>query len=1698
MEQLIISFGICGLVVIATLVYVLLWNRLQFWHRRGIPYKKPSLLLGNLQSFVNNRHITEAFLDVYRQFKGTGPFAGFYFLMKPSVIIMDLDLIKNVLIKDFNNFEDRGMYYNERDDPLTGHLFNLETAGWRKLRSKLTPTFTSGKMKLMFSTVSQIGGECAFTLENLLKTSCEVDVKELMARYTTDVIGTCVLGLDCNCLKDPEAEVRVMNKNILTNFRHSKVVHLFMQLLPQVAKAFRMKELLDITNDFYFKVVRETIAYREQNNVKRNDFINLLMEMKNSLDDKKRLNMNEITANVFVFFMAGYETSATTMAFALYEMALNPEVQEKLREEILQVLDKYNQEITYESIKEMQYLKQVLQETMRKYTVLPFLQRKAKLDYDTKVPGYIIPRNTLAIIPIHAIHNDPEIFPEPHKFRPERFDAQEVAERHPLAWLPFGDGPRNCIGLRFGKMQTAVGLVSVLRNYKFSVSEKTPIPVVINPDLPLLTPLGELFLKVEKICEIPQKLRKEIETVLENCEQEFSYECMKDIKYLEQIIAVAPALFRKSTKSYETSDPLYFIDKNTMIIILSLSYHHNPDYFPNPEKFDPERFSRLNLANIKTCSYLPSGEGPRNCIGMRFGRMQTAIGLVQLIRNFQFNICHETKIPVEFILSSFNLNPQDGRTLKISNMIFGFLIICLFVILAYGVYVLKQRYKYWQNLGIPCEEPSFIFGNITGVGTKRSFTDVWHEFYDKYKHTGPFVGFYWFFNPAVFVVDPALLKQILIKDFSKFVDRGFYVNEEDDPLSGMLFNLEGNKWRHMRNKLSPTFTSGKMKMMFPIIINISGEFVKVFDQAVKENDVIEVSDLMARFTTDVIGSCAFGLEMSSLKDPNNKFRMMGRKSIVEQRYGRLGIAFRNSFPNLARKLHMKDTLQDVEDFFMGIVKDTVRYREENNVKRNDFMDMLIDLKNNKLMKSENGEELTNLTLEEIAAQAFVFLVAGFETSSTTMGFALYELAQHQDIQQKAREEVLEVLEKHNQEFTYEAMKEMVYLEQVLLETLRLHSVLPLITRVASEDYTVPGHPKYVIKKDMLILIPSGCIQRDERYYSNPLEFNPDHFTADKVAERDSVLYMPFGDGPRICIGMRFGKMQALVGLAVLLKNFKFSVCEKTQIPLKYDKNNFLCSSEKGVHLRVTKINSTFSLHKLTSLSGWVSLITNIMGVLIILLTIILLLVLYFLYALRKHFKYWQNMGIGCDDPSWIFGSFKGAVTERTFIDIFQDHYYKYKDQGPFSGFYWFFRQAVFVTDLSLIKQILIKDFNKFSDRGLFVNEEDDPLSGHLFNLEGQKWRILRSKLSPTFTSGKMKFMFPTVVMVAHELVQAFGQLLEKESKVEIRDIVSRYTTDVIGNCAFGLECNSLKDPQAKFHIMSKRALLENHLGNFGVAFRFSFPKLALRLRMRDTVHEIEDFFMGIVKATVKYREENQIKRNDFMNLLLELKNNKIMKTESGEELTNLSIKEVAAQAFIFLVAGSDTSSTTMSFALYELALNEDVQIKAREEVNRVLQKHNGEFTYECMSEMKYLDQVVQETLRLYTPLPALNRVALEDYVVPGHPNFVIKKDMPVVIPAICIHRDEKYFPNPLKFNPDNFSAEQVALRDSVLYLPFGEGPRNCIGSRFGKMQILIGLALLLKNYKFSTCSETLIPMKYDKENFMLTPDGNLYLKAERV
>uniref|UniRef100_A0A336KY81 CSON001397 protein n=1 Tax=Culicoides sonorensis TaxID=179676 RepID=A0A336KY81_CULSO len=714
-------------------------------------------------------------------------------------------------------------------------------------------------------------------------------------------------------------------------------------------------------------------------------------------------------------------------------------------------------------------------------------------------------------------------------------------------------------------------------------------------------------------------------------------------------------------------------------------------------------------------------------------------------------------------------------------------LIAIFLIL-FGTLVLyiRKQYNYWKDLGIPGPEPKFPFGTFSRSGNPVLNLQ---KHYEAFKGKAPFCGLINFITPTMLVTDPVLVKNILIRDFQYFNSRGIYYNEKDDPLSAHLFAVDGPKWKGLRTKLTPTFTSGKMKFMFNTIVAVSDQFKNVLaDKVAIKKNTIEMKDLLARFTTDVIGTCAFGLECNSLVDPNAKFREMGLKFFNEPRHSLFGRVALTTMPGLAKFFHLKVMSDDVSEFFMGAVQQTLEYRIKNNIQRNDFMDLLIKMYDeNKTDDSNRG----GLSFNEIAAQSWVFFLAGFETSSTAMSYALYELAQNQAIQEKARQDVLNALKKHENNFTYEAMQDMTYLEQCLNESLRKYPPVPILLRRAS----------------------ASPVMNMVKYYN------------------------------------------------------------------------------------------------------------------------------------------------------------------------------KFKGNGPFCGLINFFAPAIVVTDPALIKSILIKDFQYFHTRGIYYNEKDDPLSAHLFSIDGLKWKTLRTKLAPSFTSVKMKYMFSTVLGVSEIFKNVILHKVENNSKtIEMKDVFARFTTDVIGTCAFGVECNSLVDPDAIFREKGLKFFDKPRHARFGRLFMTYAPQIAKLLRFKVMSDDVAEFFMSAVEETVNHRMMNNIQRNDFMDLLIKMYDKAKIDNDLSKGLT---LNEIAAQAWVFFLAGFETSSTAMSYTLYELAQNMELQEKARQNILSALKAYDGQITYESLQDMTFLEQCINEGMRKYPPVPTLIRRATLSHI---HFNSMHKND----------------------------------------------------------------------------------------------------------
>ncbi|XP_071648319.1 probable cytochrome P450 6d4 isoform X2 [Temnothorax longispinosus] len=427
-----------------------------FWRKRSVFYIEPVVPTGNITALITGKkQIGVLFHDAYIKHKNHRAF-GMYSFFKPNLVIADLDLIRTVLTKEFASFHDRGLYYNEMIDPLSGHLFLMPGKKWRNMRVKMTPTFTSGKIKQMFSIVKESGEELAKYLENKAQMRDSVEMKDIFARYSTDVIMSTAFGIKSNSIEEPNNEYRMKGKKVVE--ANSFWIALFL-FTPKIMDFFSIPTVDRHIASFYINMFRENVEYRQAHNIVRHDFMNLLIQLMErgyvDPDDGKKattesstvnkLTLTEATAQSFIFFTAGFETSSTTATFTLYELAQHHDIQDKVQQEIDEILTKHGG-LTYDAINEMTYLHKVVNETMRKYPPLPVLNRICTKEIDLPTTNIRVPKGTLITIPVLGLHRDPSIYPDPDKFDPERFNANEIARRHPYAYLPFGEGPRICIG----------------------------------------------------------------------------------------------------------------------------------------------------------------------------------------------------------------------------------------------------------------------------------------------------------------------------------------------------------------------------------------------------------------------------------------------------------------------------------------------------------------------------------------------------------------------------------------------------------------------------------------------------------------------------------------------------------------------------------------------------------------------------------------------------------------------------------------------------------------------------------------------------------------------------------------------------------------------------------------------------------------------------------------------------------------------------------------------------------------------------------------------------------------------------------------------------------------------------------------------------------------------------------------------------
>lgn len=525
-------------------------------------------------------------------------------------------------------------------------------------------------------------------------------------------------------------------------------------------------------------------------------------------------------------------------------------------------------------------------------------------------------------------------------------------------------------------------------------------------------------------------------------------------------------------------------------------------------------------------------------------------------------------------------------------------------------------------------------------------------------------------------------------------------------------------------------------------------------------------------------------------------------------------------------------------------------------------------------------------------------------------------------------------------------------------------------------------------------------------------------------------------------------------------------------------------------------------------------------VLLLLIGILAVVGLYLLYQKgTANEDYYVKRGLPFLKPSFLVGNSMPFFDSKTTLQDFIIMRYNAQPNVKALGLFDMRKPLLLLRDPALIKHFAVKHSENFLDHRSFVDEEMDVLFGNsLFLLRGQKWRDMRSTLSPAFTGSKMRLMFELIEEVCGQMMGHLRKEIDGKGLVdyEMKELCSRFTNDIIALCAFGIKVDSLKDRENEFYKAGQGASDFSKPSSIWKIMAFNtVPRLTKLLNIQLFGH-LQGFFKNMVLGTMKIREEQKIVRPDMINLLMEIRKGTL---EHKEEEKHESIgfatvaeseegkqshkrvwndNEIVAQCFLFFVAGFDTSSTAMSFAIYQLALDPDVQQKLYEETSETqeeLKSKGLSLNYESLQKMKYLDQVVSETLRMHPPAAMTDRQCVKDCVVDDGDGFRIEcgKELGLWIPIFAIHRDPKYYPNPDKFDPERFSDENKHLINPDTYLPFGIGPRNCIGSRFALMQVKALIYHLSLNFSFHVTEKTQIPLKLKKSFGSVTTEKGIWI-----
>ncbi|XP_064893959.1 thromboxane-A synthase isoform X8 [Columba livia] len=363
--------------------------------------------------------------------------------------------------------------------------------------------------------------------------------------------------------------------------------------------------------------------------------------------------------------------------------------------------------------------------------------------------------------------------------------------------------------------------------------------------------------------------------------------------------------------------------------------------------------------------------------------------------------------------------------------------------------------------------------------------------------------------------------------------------------------------------------------------------------------------------------------------------------------------------------------------------------------------------------------------------------------------------------------------------------------------------------------------------------------------------------------------------------------------------------------------------------------------------------------------------------------------------------------------FWENHTKLITEYGPVCGYYIGRQMYVVVSAPEMIEQILVTNFSNFTNR-IKPNLVSKPMLDSILCLRDDRWKYVRSLLTPAFSDTKLKEMTPLINQACDVLLCNLKVYADSGKAFDIQRCYNCFTLDVVGSVAFGTEVDSQKNPDDPF-VKNCRTFFEMSLFKPLLILILSFPFIMvplLRILPNKKQKELNGFFIQSIKNAIVFRDQQ----------------------DAAEMVPD----------------------------------------------------------YQNVQELSYLDMVIAETLRMYPPAFRFTREAAKDCIVLGQH---IPAGAVIETAVGHLHHNPELWPEPEKFIPERFTEEAKKERHPFAYLPFGAGPRGCIGMKMGLLETKMTLLRILQKFRFKTCPETEIPLQL-KSKATLGPKNGVYIMLE--